>query len=73
MPEWPALSIGRLETVLDALEEGNFRQRAVWVDLDIRSAVTLRAFLSWCLQQPQALPGGVRAMLPRLDYLAGLD
>ena len=72
LPRLPRLAIGRLESLLDVLEAGRRRQRAVWLRMTDRSASTLDAWIGHLLRSGD-MPRSARSAREHAQWVAGLD
>jgi hypothetical protein len=73
LPETPRLARGRLESLLDVVEEADLRQRAAWLDARERELSTLHAFLGWGLRNEVGFPSSARPLHERVEWVIGLD
>lgn len=73
LPDLPRLAVGRLETLLDTMEAGRGKQRAVWLLITEREASTFHSWVGLLNRQERNVPGSAMAARARAGWLAGLD
>lgn len=78
LPGWPALAVGRLESLLDDLEAGRRHRRAVYLVLHLRQVQTLHALcgallMRWGGDKGAGPVGSTRGLRSRAGWVLGLD